>query len=101
MHHRLHAKIEDIPTPSYVRGKRFLNQLDDAVKVLRQPDAGYYFNQFYAARGKTASELVRYMTEMHMRFAPAVEGDLHDYHALHRVLADYDRAAHAQMVARK
>jgi hypothetical protein len=97
----LHARIADIPSPDYIRAKRFLTQLDDAIKLLRQPDAGNYFNQVYAARGKTVAELVRNMTQLDLRFAPAVQGDEPAYHALHQTLAAYDRAAHAQLLAKK
>ena len=87
---RLHARIGDIPTPDYVRTKRFLIQLDDAIKLLREPDAGKYFNQTYAARGKTVAELIRYMTQLDLHFAPAVEGDEAAYAALQHALASYD-----------
>jgi hypothetical protein len=100
MHEVLHNKIADIPTPEYVRAKRFLTQLDDAIRILREPDAANYFNQLYSAQGRTAAELVQFMTRLDMRFAPAVEGDAASYLALHRILAAYDRAAHDQLVAK-
>lgn len=101
MHQNLQAKIADIPTPEYVRAKRFLTQINDAIKILRQPDAGNYFNQTYSPRGNTVGELVRYMKILDMHFAPAVEGDASAYHALHQVLATCDQAAHEQSLARK
>jgi hypothetical protein len=97
----LHARIAGVASPDYIRAKRFLTQLDDAIKLLRQPDAGNYFNQVYAARGKTVAELVRNMTQLDLRFAPAVQGDEPAYHSLHQALAAYDRAAHAQLLAKK
>ena len=101
IHVRLYARIGDISTPDYIGTKRFMTNLDEAIKLLRQPDAGKYFNQTYAARGKTAAELVRYMTQMDLRFAPAVGGDEPAYRALHQILAAYDRAAHSQLLARR
>ena len=100
MRQSLHDKIGDIPTPAYIRANRYLTQLDDAIKILRQPDAGNYFNQTYSARGNTVGELVRYMTRLDLHFAPATEGDAPAYHALHQVLAAYDRAAHEQVAGR-
>ncbi len=41
------------------------------------------------------------MTRLDMHFAPPVEGDAAAYHALHQILAAYDRAAHEQTMARK
>jgi len=97
---RLYARIHDISAPEYIGAKRFLTQLADVIKLLYQPDAGKYFDQTYAARGKTAGELVRYMTQMDLRFAPAAQGDEPAYRALHQILAAYDRAAHSQVLAR-
>jgi hypothetical protein len=101
MRSRLAAKIKETPTPKYIRAKRFLNQLDDAVRLLRQPDAGNYFNQTYAAKGQTVAQLVQYMTRNGLQFAPAVEGDEPAYVALHQALAEYDLAANAQGSAKK
>jgi hypothetical protein len=101
MHQNLRVKIAEIPTPAYIRANRFLTQIDEAIKILRLPDASNYFNHTYAAQGSTAGELVRHMTLLDLHFAPPVEGDASAYRALHQVLAAYDRAAHEQMVARK
>jgi len=100
LHQNLLAKIAIIPTTTYVRANRFLTQLDDAIRILRLPDAGNYFNEIYAARGSTAGELVRHMTRLDLHFAPPVEGDASAYRALHQVLAAYDRSAHEQMSTR-
>lgn len=98
---RLAAKINDWPSSDYIRAKRFLASLDDALRVLRQSDAGNYFNGTYAAKGNTVAELVRYMTDHNLRFAPALDGDEPAYKTLHRALAQADRAAHEQSVAQK
>jgi hypothetical protein len=100
MHQILHSEIADIPSMAYIRANRFLSQIDDAIKILKQPDAGNYFNETYSARGNTAQELVRYMTRLDLHFAPAVEGDAGAYHALHKILAAYDRAAHEQALVK-
>jgi len=101
MHSRLAAKIQEMPAPEYIRAKRLLNELDDAVKLLRQPDAGNYFNQTYAAQGQTVAQLVQSMTRRDLRFAPAVPGDEAAYLVLQRALAEYDLAIHSQVVAKK
>ena len=98
---RLATKIEEVPTPEYIRSKRLLSSLDDAVKALREPDAANYFNQVYAAKGQTVAQLVQYMTRADLRFAPAVAGDEAAYLSLHRALAEYDMAAHSQPAAKK
>lgn len=96
MRMRLAARIVQLPPQDYIEANRLLAQLDDAVKLLRQPDAGKYFDQTYAAHGQTVSELVQYMTQHGLQFAPAVEGQEPAYGALHQALAEYDVAANAQ-----
>jgi hypothetical protein len=101
MQYKLASHISDMPMPAYIRVKRFLTSLGDAVRLLRQPDAGNYFNQTYAAKGKNVAELVQHMTQLNLRFAPAMEGDEPFYKVLHQALAKYDVAARRQQVARK
>jgi hypothetical protein len=79
----------------YIEAKRFLHRLDDALKFLRQPQVERYGIDVYAARGKSVAELVRYMGENGLRFAPAVTGNEAAYLALQRALAAYDLQAHA------
>jgi hypothetical protein len=100
MHRHLADKIQEVPAPEYIRAKRLLDSLDDAVKVLREPDAGNYFNRVYTAQGKTVAELVRYMTRADLRFAPAMPGDEAAYLVLQRALVEYD-LAQSQTVAKK
>jgi hypothetical protein len=101
MHHRLAAKIQEIPDPEYIQAKRLLDNLDEAVKVLGEPDAGNYFNQTYTAKGQTVGQLIQYMTRSNLRFAPAVRGDEAAYLVLQRALAEYDLAIQSQAVAKK
>jgi hypothetical protein len=101
MRGHLAAKIQEISDPDYIQAKRLLSSLDEAVKVLGEPDAANYFNHIYAAQGQTVGHLVHYMTRLNLRFAPAVPGDEAAYLALQRALAEYDIALHSQAVARK
>jgi hypothetical protein len=78
-------------TPTmYFDATSFLNQFDDAIKVLQQPDAAHYILGAYAAKGRTVAELVAYMAEHGLRFAPATAGSESAYTALHKALAEYD-----------
>jgi hypothetical protein len=73
----------------YTDAKHFLNQFDDAVKVLQGPDAAKYLGGKYVAKGKNVAELVQNMTDLGLHFAPAKPGDEAEYVALHRALATY------------
>ncbi|TMQ33696.1 MAG: hypothetical protein E6K70_11700 [Planctomycetota bacterium] len=78
-------------TPTmYLDAKSWLNQLDDALKVLQQPDAAAYLTGKYAARGSTVAELVQYMKHNGLQFAPCLAGGEAAYMALYRALRDYD-----------
>lgn len=78
---------------TYVEAKTFVKNLDDAVVALQQPDAINHFNGEYALKAKTVPELVRWMTDKGLQFAPAIPGDDVAYTTLHRTLAAYDKAA--------
>jgi RNA polymerase sigma factor (sigma-70 family) len=103
LHHSLGAlqgllaeAVGRFPPNRYIEARRFLNDLDDGLRLLEQPHAGLYFTDKYAAKGRTVPELVEHMTQEGLAFAPAVAGDEAAYVALHRALADYEIAARAQ-----
>jgi hypothetical protein len=98
---RLAGAAGDLPPARYIEAKRFVNQLDEGLKVLALPDAGDYFTGKYTARGKTVQDLVKHMAERGLRFAPALAGDEAAYLALHRALAACDASAQAQLVAKR
>lgn len=78
-------------TPTmYLGAKAFLRDLDSALRVLQQPDAGQYLTGQYGAKGRTIGELVQYMKENGLQFAPAIAGGEAAYAALYQALRDYD-----------
>jgi len=88
-------------TPTmYIDAKTFLANLNDAVKVLQQPDAVDFLTGRQAAQGKTVAELVKHMTTNGLRFAPATPGGEWAYTALHRMLANYDVKEGTQLTPR-
>ncbi len=74
----------------YVEARRYLNQLNTAVKALTDPHAVNFFNDTWKAKGSTVAELVKNMDESGLRFAPATRGDEAAYRALHSKLVSYD-----------
>jgi len=91
---RLAANIKNLPPPRHIESKRYLGELNEAMKLLEKPHAGNYFNGKFSAQGKTVADLIRHMSKHGLRFAPAVAGDEAAYENLHRALAVYDVAAH-------
>jgi hypothetical protein len=89
------VRHEDWRPAEFIRASRFLTEVKEAARVLRQPGASGYVTGKYTARGTTVAELVRHMSEQGLRFAPAAGGNDARHVALHRALASYDLALQA------
>jgi hypothetical protein len=105
MEARLAGQIQEAPAPKYIRAKRFLEDLQSSIRILRQPDVAKYFAPAKSPTAKTVRELAQYMIEHDLQFAPAVTGDEAAYLKLYQALATYDvvanRAANGDDVAMK
>jgi hypothetical protein len=78
----------------YIQAKSYLKQLDAAVRLLGRDDANRYITGAFVldpAKIKTVQDLVAFMGDKALRFAPAVPGDEAAYVALHRALASASR----------
>jgi hypothetical protein len=85
---RLGKGVTEIPLHEYLKARRFLYDFKDALKALRHGEAPAYFNfrSHFAKGDRTLKELIDYMAEKGLRFAPATEGDEAAYLAVHRSL---------------
>jgi len=105
MEARLAGQIQEAPAPKYIRAKRFLEDLQSSIRILRQPDVAKYFTPANSPTAKTVRELAQYMIEHDLRFAPAVTGDEVAYLKFYQALATYDvvanRAANGDDLAMK
>src|SRR5262249_7164207 len=97
LHALLARGVNDYTPSQYIEARRYLKQLDDAMKALKKPNATDFFTNKFAAQGKTVGELVKYMGKEGLRFAPAAPGDEAAYVALHRQLSAYDQGLQAQV----
>ena len=86
----LEKNVNKLSTGQYIAAKRYSNQLSDALRVLDDPNVRSYFNDTFAAKGKTVEQLIAYMTENGLKFAPATPGDEPAYRALQTYLVGYD-----------
>jgi hypothetical protein len=86
----------------YNEAKTFLANLDDAITALRQKDVGEYFNNGkYVIKAKSTPDLIKYMIDNGLSFAPATPGNESAYAALHQKLAGYSQAARDQITDRR
>jgi len=69
--------------------RKFLNQLDAAVKVLKDPSAAGFVNPKWDTEGTNVADLVKHMTKYKLLFGPAGTGNEDAYLALHRGLSGY------------
>lgn len=88
----LRRSVDVLSPTQYIDARRYLNLVEDALLALRDPNVQNYFNRTYEARGRTVSDLVEYMNQKGLEFAPAVPGDEAIYRALFNSLAAYDDA---------
>jgi hypothetical protein len=91
---RLHEKLNrksarDMTPTESIRARRYLDEIDEAIKALQDPNVGNFFKQTWAVKGKNVAAVVRYMTEKGIKFAPATSGTEDAYRALHSALVAY------------
>jgi hypothetical protein len=86
----LRNNVSDMAPAQYITAQRYLNQVDDALRVLEDPKAANYFNQNWSAKGKNVAELIKAMSEKGLMFAPAVPGDEAAYVALYNAMVAFD-----------
>jgi hypothetical protein len=88
-----------IPMGQLIEAQRYLDELRSAVRALQTNNAGNYLTGKWTAQGNTVGELVNYLTQQGLLFAPAVRGDEPAYRYLHEALVAYNRGLDA--LARK
>jgi hypothetical protein len=87
---KLSELANELAPSQYVEARRFLNQLNAAIKALSDPKVGNYFNNTWNAKGRTVAELVNHMTREGLTFAPAAPGDEAAYRAVYQALRAFE-----------
>lgn len=85
----LRKQVTELPTAQYLDAKRYIGQVQNAVKALEQPNASNFFNAKWTAQGSDVAGLVDYMTTNGLLFASATRGQENAYTALHRAFVGY------------
>jgi hypothetical protein len=95
------ASTDELSPSQYIEAKRYLRQLDQAIKALSSgPKASKYFDD-WRAKGKTVAELVDHMMTNGLEFAPAASGDEAAYSALYQALRAYENGLQVAMTSRE
>jgi len=82
--------VSEMSSTEYITALRFVNQLQEAVTVMYQPNAANFFNSKWDPRGvETVGQLVDQMTRQGLRFSAAASGDENYYTALHRAMVSF------------
>jgi len=92
MQKQLDDKITLLAPSEYIESKRYLNMLDAAYKALQDPNVGNLLGAKSITKSKNVAELIKNMTDLGLRFAPAAPGDEGAYRAVHWALLSYDDA---------
>ncbi len=70
----------------YIEARKFLNGLEQAVRALEDPNVAKAFNGDWAAKGRTAAELVAHVNKKGLQFAAVTPGEEAAYTDLYRAL---------------
>lgn len=87
---------EKIDGGAYLEGSHYLEGLESALTMLRDPAAARILDGTLQPQGRNVPELVLSMTTQGLKFAPANPGDESVYYALHGSMSAYGQAAQSQ-----
>jgi hypothetical protein len=88
----LGEQINEYTPTEYIEAARFLARLDDTARALQAPDVHDYLIATREVRAaKTVAELVRYMADHRLQFAPATPGGEEAYQTLYGAVTDHSR----------
>jgi hypothetical protein len=88
---RTRMKNDEIDGSEYMQGIDFFNSLENNVKALQKPDARKQLNGSFSPSARNVQELVEFMTDNGLKFAPATPGNENAYQATHDAFVRYSR----------
>jgi hypothetical protein len=87
---KLSNSADELSPSQYIEATRYMKQLDQAIRLLRDQRAANAFNGNWKAKGETVSELVDYMDKGGLEFGAATPGDEGAYTAMFQALRAYE-----------
>jgi enamine deaminase RidA (YjgF/YER057c/UK114 family) len=86
----LNANVDTLRPDEYLTANRYLRYVKDTITALKDPNVTNFFNKNWMASAKDVSQLVRFMREKGLWFAPATPKDSAAYQSLYYALASFD-----------
>ncbi len=93
------SNIDQLTPDEYIDAKRYVNDVDRAIDALKSANVGKFLDGSWKAKAHNVAELVQFMRENGLWFAPATPKDTAAYVSLYNSLASFDRGM--QRVARE
>jgi len=91
-------KVNETPYAQYFDAKRFLQDFNEATVALERGEAPVQAKfQRFVEGGKSVQEVIDYMVNNGLRFAPASFNDEAAYRAVHSMLASYNIAMNSSL----
>jgi hypothetical protein len=87
---RIMSQNDDLTPTEAIQGRRFLTELDGALRTLADPNVAKFFNGQWAPKGSTVGEIIDNMTRQGLTFAPAISGNEAAYTSFFNALVTYD-----------
>ncbi len=86
---------DQIDSSSYYRAIEFYNNLEPSIEALERPDARNQLVGDYKTSARNVQELVEYLTDNGLGFAPSTPGGENAYQVTHDAFVRYARTAQA------
>jgi hypothetical protein len=91
---KLNESADDRSPSQDIEARRFLNQVNSAIRALSDPKVINYFNNTWNAKGRNVSEMVDHMTREGLTFAPAAPGDEAAYRSIYQAMRAFEIGMH-------
>jgi len=90
MSDKLNDDTNELSAAQYIEARRFLNQLNQAIRALGDKNVVKYFNKQWTPKGENVAELVAHMSKEGLNFAAATPGDQAAYKALYLAMRQFE-----------
>ena len=90
MKNTLDANVNKLTPDEFIEANRYLRYVKDTITALKDPSIINQFNGNWKKNARSVAELVQFMREKGLRFAPATPQDEAAYVALYYALASFD-----------